>query len=122
MTSPIFSYLISSFFSYLIRGTHQLNLTAFEGSLKYLGEADVDSDEIQCIIANLIDKVATTCISTKEIIKQQEMSSRHSYTLCRVLYRIMGGRDLRVISSEPVSCDLWHPLFNLQCNLGYLDC
>ena len=44
--------------SYLIQGTHQLNLKAFEGSLKYLGESDIDGDEVQCITANLIDKVA----------------------------------------------------------------
>ena len=46
------------YFSYLIQGTHQLNLKAFEGSLKYLGESDIDGDEVQCITANLIDKVA----------------------------------------------------------------
>ena len=46
------------YFSYLIQDTHQLNLKAFEGSLKYLGESDIDADEVQCIIANLIDKVA----------------------------------------------------------------
>lgn len=41
---------------YLIQGTHQLNLKAFEGCVKYLGETDMDTDEVQCIIANLIDK------------------------------------------------------------------
>ena len=42
---------------YLIQGTHQLNLKAFEGCVRYLGETDMDTDEVQCIIANLIDKV-----------------------------------------------------------------
>ena len=42
---------------YLILGTHQLSLKAFEGAMKYLGETDMDADEVQCIAANLIEKV-----------------------------------------------------------------
>lgn len=45
------------FCSYLLLGTHQLPLQAFEGALKFTGEEDVDVDEVQCIVANLIDKV-----------------------------------------------------------------
>ena len=42
---------------YLLLGTHQIPLHAFEGSLKSLGETEMDLDEVQCIVANLIDKV-----------------------------------------------------------------
>lgn len=42
---------------YLLLGTHLLPLRAFEGAMVFLGEKDVDSDEVQCIVANLIEKV-----------------------------------------------------------------
>jgi hypothetical protein len=35
---------------------HQLDLKAFEDALKFNEEEDIDSDEVECIIANLIDK------------------------------------------------------------------
>ena len=44
---------------YLLLGTHQLPLNAFEASLRFLGETDIDIDEVQCIVANLIDKVSS---------------------------------------------------------------
>ena len=47
---------------YLLLGTHQLPLNAFEGSLRFLGETDIDIDEVQCIVANLIDKVHTRAV------------------------------------------------------------
>lgn len=38
-------------------GTVQLPLAGFLGALHSLGEKDMDVDEVQCILANLIDKV-----------------------------------------------------------------
>ena len=43
---------------YLLLGTHQLPLSGFLGALQFLGERDMDVDEVQCILANLIDKVS----------------------------------------------------------------
>jgi hypothetical protein len=40
----------------LLQGTHLLPLASFETALKFSGEEDTDIDEVQCIIANLIDK------------------------------------------------------------------
>ena len=45
-------------YRYLLLGTHQLSLRAFEGAMVFLGEKDIDSDEVQCIVANLIEKVS----------------------------------------------------------------
>ena len=42
---------------YLLLGTHQVSLRSFEGAMIFLGEKDIDSDEVQCIVANLIEKV-----------------------------------------------------------------
>ena len=53
------SLLLAPPIRYLLLGTHQLPLNAFEGSLRFLGETDIDIDEVQCIVANLIDKVCT---------------------------------------------------------------
>ena len=39
-------------------GTHQVSLRSFEGAMVFLGEKDIDSDEVQCIVANLIEKVS----------------------------------------------------------------
>ncbi|XP_064393757.1 PCI domain-containing protein 2-like isoform X2 [Halichondria panicea] len=41
---------------YLLMGTFQLPLAGFLGALHSLGEKDMDVDEVQCILANLIDK------------------------------------------------------------------
>ncbi|XP_033110311.1 PCI domain-containing protein 2-like [Anneissia japonica] len=38
----------------LIMNTHQLPVDAFVSALKWMGEADVDDDEVECILANLI--------------------------------------------------------------------
>ncbi|XP_070539019.1 PCI domain-containing protein 2-like [Ptychodera flava] len=38
----------------IIMKTHQLPVSAFEVALKYMQMDDIDSDEVQCIIANLI--------------------------------------------------------------------
>ncbi len=43
--------------SYRLQATHQLPLQAFEAAMRYSGEVDIDLDEVQCILANLIDKV-----------------------------------------------------------------
>ena len=51
--------VFSSQSRYLLLGTHQLSLRSFEGALVYLGENDIDSDEVQCIVANLIERVRT---------------------------------------------------------------
>lgn len=40
----------------LLGGTHQLPLRAFEDALKFMRVEDIDIDEVQCIVANLIDK------------------------------------------------------------------
>ena len=39
---------------YLIRQTHQLNLTDFLAGLQFVGETDMSLDETHCIVANLI--------------------------------------------------------------------
>ncbi len=44
-------------YRYLLMGTVQLPLAGFLGALHSLGEKDMDVDEVQCILANLIDKV-----------------------------------------------------------------
>lgn len=51
-------------FSYLVQGTHFLPLASFETALRFSGEEDTDIDEVQCIIANLIDKVSTIRLSS----------------------------------------------------------
>lgn len=51
------SAFLLSLYRYLLLGTHQVPLRSFEGALVYLGEKDIDSDEVQCIVANLIEKV-----------------------------------------------------------------
>jgi len=38
----------------LILGTHQLPIEAFRVALQFMGETDMDTDEVHCIIANLI--------------------------------------------------------------------
>jgi len=38
----------------LILGTHQLPIEAFRVALHFMGETDMDTDEVHCIIANLI--------------------------------------------------------------------
>ncbi|XP_071949369.1 PCI domain-containing protein 2-like [Antedon mediterranea] len=38
----------------VIMNTHQLPVDAFVSALKWMGESDVDGDEVECIIANLI--------------------------------------------------------------------
>ena len=58
--APITTFLTSCC-RYLLLGTHQIPLRSFEGALVYLGEKDIDSDEVQCIVANLIEKVGAGC-------------------------------------------------------------
>eukprot|EP00118_Oscarella_pearsei_P023178 m.273980 g.273980 ORF g.273980 m.273980 type:complete len:446 (+) comp40581_c0_seq11:415-1752(+) len=41
---------------FLILNVHQLPLSAFVLSMQMVGEDDMDVDEVQCIVANLIDK------------------------------------------------------------------
>jgi len=43
----------------LIMKTHQLSISSFTAAFHWMGEEDVDDDEVQCIIANLIfeDKI-----------------------------------------------------------------
>ena len=40
--------------SYLLMKVHQLPVDAFLTALKFMGVEDIDSDEVQCILANLI--------------------------------------------------------------------
>ncbi|CAI8028612.1 PCI domain-containing protein 2 [Geodia barretti] len=42
----------------LLQKTHLILLASFETALKFSGDEDTDIDEVQCIIANLIDKVS----------------------------------------------------------------
>ena len=58
MFSLLLLLIIPSSIRYLLLGTHQLPLNAFERSLQFLGETEIDIDEVQCIVANLIDKVS----------------------------------------------------------------
>ncbi|CAK1599012.1 unnamed protein product [Parnassius mnemosyne] len=39
---------------YLLENTHQIDIASFEAALQIMGQEDVDSDETQCIVANLI--------------------------------------------------------------------
>ncbi|KPJ01261.1 PCI domain-containing protein 2-like [Papilio xuthus] len=39
---------------YLIENTHQIEIASFQAALQLVGQDDVDSDETQCIVANLI--------------------------------------------------------------------
>ncbi|KPJ06019.1 PCI domain-containing protein 2-like [Papilio machaon] len=39
---------------YLIENTHQIEIASFQAALQLVGQEDVDSDETQCIVANLI--------------------------------------------------------------------
>ncbi len=48
-------------------GTFQLPLAGFLGALHSLGEKDMDVDEVQCILANLIDKVMVMCNSMQQV-------------------------------------------------------
>lgn len=41
---------------YMLLGTHQLPLKSFEDAMKFMKVEDIDIDEVQCIVANLIDK------------------------------------------------------------------
>lgn len=51
-------HLLTSSIRYLLQRTHLIPLVSFESSLKFSGDHDTDIDEVQCIIANLIDKVS----------------------------------------------------------------
>ena len=51
------SHVINVVHRYLLHNSHLVNLASFLRALHFLGEDDVDVDEVQCIIANLIDKV-----------------------------------------------------------------
>ncbi|XP_068631187.1 PCI domain-containing protein 2 homolog [Battus philenor] len=39
---------------YLLENTHQIEIASFQAALQIMGQEDVDSDETQCIVANLI--------------------------------------------------------------------
>ncbi|XP_004933693.1 PCI domain-containing protein 2 homolog [Bombyx mandarina] len=39
---------------YLAENSHQIDIASFEAALQIMGQEDVDSDETQCIVANLI--------------------------------------------------------------------
>ncbi|CAD0197514.1 unnamed protein product [Chrysodeixis includens] len=39
---------------YLAENSHQIDIACFQAALKVMGQDDVDSDETQCIVANLI--------------------------------------------------------------------
>ncbi|CAG9559760.1 unnamed protein product [Danaus chrysippus] len=39
---------------FLVENTHQIDIASFQAALQVMGEKDVDSDETQCIVANLI--------------------------------------------------------------------
>ncbi|KAM3967371.1 PCI domain-containing protein 2 [Aphomia sociella] len=39
---------------YLAENTHQIDIASFQAALQLMGQDDVDSDETQCIVANLI--------------------------------------------------------------------
>ncbi|GBP47680.1 PCI domain-containing protein 2 homolog [Eumeta japonica] len=39
---------------YLVENTHQIDIASFQAALHLMGQEDVDSDETQCIVANLI--------------------------------------------------------------------
>ncbi|CAH4038218.1 unnamed protein product [Pieris brassicae] len=39
---------------YLAENTHQIDIVSFQAALQIMGQVDVDSDETQCIVANLI--------------------------------------------------------------------
>lgn len=41
----------------LILGGHQLPIEAFRVALHYMGETDIDTDEVHCILANLIHEI-----------------------------------------------------------------
>ena len=40
--------------SYLIRQTHQLDISLFVKCFHWMGMRDVDSEEVECILANMI--------------------------------------------------------------------
>lgn len=39
---------------YLVEKTHQIDISSFQAALQLMGQDDVDSEETQCIVANLI--------------------------------------------------------------------
>ncbi|CAH0725231.1 unnamed protein product, partial [Brenthis ino] len=39
---------------YLVENSHQIDIASFQAALHIMGQEDVDSDETQCIVANLI--------------------------------------------------------------------
>lgn len=39
---------------YLVENNHQIDIASFQAALQMMGQEDVDSDETQCIVANLI--------------------------------------------------------------------
>lgn len=39
---------------YLVENSHQIDILNFQAALQVMGQEDVDSDETQCIVANLI--------------------------------------------------------------------
>lgn len=39
---------------FLVENTHQIDIASFQAALQVMGEKDVDTDETQCIVANLI--------------------------------------------------------------------
>lgn len=39
---------------YLVENSHQIDIASFQAALQIMGQEDVDSDETQCIVANLI--------------------------------------------------------------------